>query len=433
VEPVHHRFDDLEHGERGDAYATSARMTRRRFNSEMSAPASTLRPPRGVCYCAYRGTSMYLLLALLSASPLSSFLQEAVERGDVAGVVALVISDGVIVYHEAFGKQDVGRSIPMARDSIFRIASMTKPITSVAAMMLVDEGKLRLDDLVDKYLSDFHPQVITDVDLTAGTYRLRPPAGRVTIRHLMTHTSGIGYDWSDPRAALVEKKTRSAATTLLHDPGERWTYGEGTTVLGLVVEKITGKPLDEFFASRIFGPLGMRQTGFSVPAEKRDRVVTVQQRKDGKLIEKPLRAELSGKARGDGGLYSTAADYGSFLRALLDKRLLSAGSLHALTTNQLGNLLVQSQPTAEPELARPFPLGAGIDGWSLGFQIASSSPAGAHRRSTGSYSWAGFFNTFFWVDPEKKVAAVLLMQMLPFYDERATAVLQGFEERVYAQ
>ena len=249
----------------------------------------------------------------------------------------------------------------------------------------------------------------------------------------MTHTSGIGYDWSDPRAALVDEKTGSSMTTLLHDPGERWTYGEGTTVLGHIVEKVSGHPLDEFFASRIFGPLGMRDTGFSVPVEKRERVVTAQQRMEGKLVEKPLPAELRGKPRGDGGLYSTAADYGAFLRALLDGRLVSPTSLRTLTTNQLGKLVVQLQPTTDPETARPFPLGAGSDGWSLGFRIASAPPPGAHRRSAGSYGWAGFFNTFFWVNPRKKIAAVLLMRVLPFYDERCIAVLQGFEERVYSQ
>src|SRR5213078_1345737 len=147
---------------------------------------------------------------------------------------------------------------------------------------------------------------------------------------------------------------------LLHDPGERWTYGEGTTVLGHVVEKVSGQPLDQFFTARVFGPLGMRDTGFSVPSEKRDRVVTVQQRKDGKLDERPLRAELTGKPRGDGGLYSTAADYGSFLLALLHARLVSTGSMRALTTNQLGKLLVQLQPTTDPETARPYPLGGGV-------------------------------------------------------------------------
>ena len=374
-----------------------------------------------------------LLLALLSLSSLSSFLQEAVDHGDVTGVVALVISDERIIYHEAFGKQDVGRGVPMERGSIFYIASMTKPITSVAALMLVDEGKLALDDRVDKYLPDFHPQVIADVDAAAGTYRLRAPARPITVRHLMTHTSGIGYSWSDLRPALVEKKSGSSLLTLLHDPGERWTYGEGTTILGQIIAKISGQPLDAFFASRIFGPLGMRDTSFAVPGEKRSRVVTVQQRKAGRLVEAPLPAELRGDPRGDGGLYSTAADYGAFLRALLDGHLLSPTSLRALTTNQLGALVVQLQPTADPETARPFPLGAGSDGWSLGFQIASTPPPGAHRRSAGSYGWAGFFNTFFWVDPQKKIAAVLLMRVLPFYDERCIAVLQGFEERVYAE
>src|SRR5438445_2665960 len=148
-----------------------------------------------------------LLLALLSLSSLSSFLQEAVDHGDVTGMVALIISDERIMYHEAFGKQDVGRDVPMDRGSIFRIASMTKPITSVAALMLVDAGKLALDARVDKYLPDFRPQVITDVDEAAGTYRFRPPARPVTVRQLMMHTSGIGYSWSDPRLALVEKKS----------------------------------------------------------------------------------------------------------------------------------------------------------------------------------------------------------------------------------
>src|SRR5712664_99030 len=329
-----------------------------------------------------------LLLALLSLSSLSSFLQEAVDRGDVAGVVALVISDDRITYHEAFGKQDAGRDAPIDRGSIFRIASMTKPITSVAALTLVDEGKLALDDRVDKYLPDFHPQVITNVDLPAATYNLRAPIRPVTVRHLMTHTSGIGYDWSDPRAALVYKKSGSSLTTLLHEPGERWTYGEGTAVLGQIVAKVSGQPLDAFFASRIFEPLGMRDTSFAVPGEKRNRVVTVQHRKDGRLVETPLPAELRGRARGDGGLYSTAADYGAFLRALLDGQLVSPTSLRALTTNQLGNMVVQLQPTADPETSRPYPLGAGSDGWSLGFQIASAPRPGARRRSTGSYSWA---------------------------------------------
>src|SRR5207302_6875580 len=204
-------------------------------------------------------------------------------------------------------------------------------------------------------------------------------------------------------------------------------------VLGQIVEKVSGQRLEAFFAARIFGPLGMRDTSFAVPDEKRNRVVTVQERKDGKLVETPLPAELPAKPRGDAGLYSTATDYGSFLRALLDRRLVTPTSLHALTTNQLGKLVVQLQPTADPESSRPYPLGAGLDGWSLAFQIASAPTPESHGRSAGSYSWAGIFNTFFWVDPHKKIATVLLMQVSPFYDERCIAVLKGFEERVYSQ
>jgi CubicO group peptidase (beta-lactamase class C family) len=144
-----------------------------------------------------------LLLALVSVSSLSSFLQEAVDRGDVPGVVALVISGDRVVYHEAFGKQDVGRGVAMERGSIFRIASMTKPVTSVATLMLVDEGKLGLDHRVDEYLPDFHPQVIAEVDAAAGRYRLRPATRPLTVRHLMTHTSGVGYSWSDERCIAV--------------------------------------------------------------------------------------------------------------------------------------------------------------------------------------------------------------------------------------
>jgi CubicO group peptidase (beta-lactamase class C family) len=247
----------------------------------------------------------------------------------------------------------------------------------------------------------------------------------------MTHVSGIGYSWSDARLAVFEERTKSPALgVLLHEPGERWTYGAGTRVLGEVIEHVSGMPLEAFFASRLFGPLGMVDTSFRVPAEKRDRVATVHQRKDGKLVERPLPAEIAGTPRGDSELYSTAADYASFMRALLDEKLVSAKSMHALTTNQIGKLRVQMQPTANAGWSRPFPLGAGSDGWSLGFQIASAG--GPHRRSAGSYSWAGIFNTFFWVDPHRKVASVLLTQVLPFYDERVIALLQGFEERVYA-
>jgi CubicO group peptidase (beta-lactamase class C family) len=317
---------------------------------------------------------------------------------------------------------------------------MTKPITSSAAMMLVDEGKLRVDDRVDAYLPAFRRrEVFAKVNEAARTYETRPAARPITVKHLMTHTSGIGYAWSQPAVGMAQIKTGllEPDLPLLYEPGEKWAYGANTRVLGDIVAKVSGQPIDSFLRARIFEPLGMRETGFDVPPEKHARVVTVSQRTNGVLAEQPNPATLAVAVRGDGGLYSTARDYSAFLRMLLNggriegRRLISAQSMEALTHNQIGNLVVEQQPVFDKERSRPYPLGAGSDKWSLAFQIAAPrSPAG-NRRSPGSYSWAGINNTFFWVDPVKQIGVIVLMQVLPFYDERAMAVLGGVEEIVY--
>jgi CubicO group peptidase (beta-lactamase class C family) len=372
------------------------------------------------------------------AAALSAFLQEAVSRGDVPAVVAMVVGPDAVLYHEAFGKLNVARNVTMSRDAIFRIASMTKAITSVAALMLVDEGKLKLDDRVDTYLPAFrNREVFAKVDAAAGTYATRPATKPITIRHLMTHTSGIGYAWSQPPVALAQKKTGQLEPDLplLHEPGERWAYGASTRVLGDVVATISKRGIDEVLRARIFEPLGMNETGYDVPAAKQARVVTVHQRTNGKLVEQPNPASLAVMVRGDGGLYSTARDYSAFLQMLLNggraqgRRLLSESSMRELTRNQIGNLVVEQQPVSDTTRSRPYPLGAGHDKWSLGFQLAAPSSR-AHQRSPGSYSWAGINNTYFWVDPARQIGVIVLMQVLPFYDERAIALLQGVEERV---
>ncbi len=373
------------------------------------------------------------------APALSAFLQGAVARGDVPAVVALVVGTDGVLYHEAFGKLDVARGTAMPRDAIFRIASMTKPLTSTAVMMLIEEGRLKLDDRVDAYLPAFNaPEVITSINEAAGTYTTRPAAGPITIRHLLTHTSGIGYAWSQPPIALAQKKTGlpEPELPLLHDPGAKWAYGASTRVLGDVVAKVTGQRIDRFLKTRIFEPLGMRDTAFDVPVENHRRVVTLHQRVSGKLVEQPNAESLAVGVRGDGGLYSTALDYSAFLRMLLNggrsggTRLLSEPSMHELTRNQIGSLVVEQQPVADEARSKPYPLGAGADKWSLGFQLAAPRAAAAHKRSPGSYSWAGINNTHFWVDPGRQVGVIVLMQVLPFYDPRAIAVLEGFEELV---
>jgi CubicO group peptidase (beta-lactamase class C family) len=326
----------------------------------------------------------------------------------------------------------------MSKDTLFNIASMTKPVTSVATMMLVEEGKLRLDDQAAKYAPEVGKlPVLAKVDAAAETYETRPARRAMTIRHLLTNTSGIGYTFSDPGLALVQRKTKAsdAELPLVHEPGERWTYGGSTRVLGDIIARLTGQPLDRVLDERIFRPLGMRDTFYAVPADKAGRLVAVHNRTAGTWVEQARNGLPPATVRGDGGLYSTAGDYAQFIRLFLNggslngARLLSAQSLRDMTRNQIGNLFVPLQPTTNPNLSNPFPLGAGRDRWGLGFQLAAGGDPS--MRSAGSLSWAGIFNTEFWIDPQKQVGAVLMMQVLPFYDERAIEALRGFEQRVY--
>jgi methyl acetate hydrolase len=372
---------------------------------------------------------------------ISDFLRNAVNRGDVPGVVAIMVGPDRVLYHEAFGKMNVAAGTDMQKDAIFRIASMTKAVTSVAVMMLVEEGKLGLDDEVARYLPAFKsPQVINRIDLAAGTYDTRPATRPITIRQLLTHTSGIGYSWSDPGLALVQKKTGKTSEVdlpLVNEPGAQWTYGASTKVLGNVVEKISGQRIDAFLETRILGPLGMRDTTFTVPPAKYARVVTQHQKTDGRIIETPNPATIPASIRGDGGLFSTASDYGRFVQMLLNRgqlggtRLLKEETIQQMTRNQTGNVKVRLQPTADPGRSKPYPLGVGEDVWGLGFQLAAPARPNPGMRRPGSMNWAGIYNTFFWVDPQKQVGVIVLMQMLPFYDDAAIRILQGVEGRVY--
>jgi methyl acetate hydrolase len=380
--------------------------------------------------------------ALRSSAAIDAYLETAVRDKGIPGVVALVADADRVLYTGAFGRQDAARGVPMAPDTIFRIASMTKPVTSVAVMMLVQEGDLGLDDAISDYLPSFeNPQVIETFDAATRTYTSRPASGPITVRHLLTHTSGLGYAFSNHTlAALAADAEPGASVTrfpLLHDPGARWTYGESTRVLGTLVEEISGQPLDEFFAERIFVPLGMSDTFYTVPAPKTGRVATIHNRTGDGFVETPNPAEITAPVYGDGGLHSTAADYAKFIQLFLNRgrapsgvRLLSEATVALMAENHIGAIFVEQQPAAVPALSEPFPLGAGRDKFGLGFQVT-----GPHRdplaRSPGSLSWAGIFNTEFWIDPARGIGGVLLMQYLPFYDAAAIETLQGFERRVY--
>ena len=373
------------------------------------------------------------------AAAISTVLKSATDRGDVPGVVVAVVNKDSVLYNEAAGKSSTLRNTPMTKDTIFNMASKTKPVPSVALMMLVDEGKLKLDDEVAKYLPKWKdPVVISKFNEADASYETRPAKRAITIRHLLTHTSGIGYGFASPMLTKIMEKTKKAELDLplLFDPGESWAYGASTRVLGHVVEAISGQKIDAFLQSRILGPLGMNDTSYLVPSAKYSRVVAVNARgTDGKFVERPMPATLPAQVQGDGGLYGTASDYGLFLRMLLNrgtlngKRILSEQSAKVMLEPNTGNVVVKEQQSANLSLSRNFPVGAGKDKWGLGFQLAAEKLP--NRRSPGSGTWAGIFNTHFFIDPSREIGVIVMMQTLPFYDEASMKVYSGVEETVY--
>lgn len=371
---------------------------------------------------------------------IDQFLGSNVDSGEIPGAAAAVVNGERIIYSGAFGLRDAGNHIPMIPDDIFEIFSMTKPFTSVVAMMLIEEGRLGLDQPVSEFLPYLaKPEVIARFDENTVSYETRPAEGEITIRHLLTHTAGFGYVFFNRCVNLMAGKTGRAATELplLFEPGSRWMYGPNTRVLGKAVEEITGMTLEENLRERICGPLGLRDTCYTLPEEKYDRLVTTHRRKDGKLVE-DLRAENPEiRMLGDTGLYSTAGDYATFLRLFLNggkidgTRLISEESVRMMVSNQIGGLVVETMPGIMPELVNSFPIGGGKDKFGLGFQIAVCEDKNEYHRSQGSCGWAGMRNTFFWFDLKAGIAAVLMMQVVPFYDEVCVNIYRGFEENVY--
>jgi len=371
---------------------------------------------------------------------ISDFLRMRIAGSDVPCVVAAVTNAKDFLYLEAFGKSSVADDIAATPRTIFRLASMTKPVTSLAAMMLVDDARMSLDDPVAHYLVDYaQPQVLTKVNAD-GSYESRPARRPILIRDLLAQTSGISYSFLNPALTrLSETGTAELKLPLLHDPGAAWTYGPGTAILGRIVARVSGETLDDFCKTRIFKPLGMVDTAYAVTGEKHRRVVTQHHRNGaGTLVERPNPLTIQSRGRGDDGLFSTAPDYAAFLQLFLNgghrgsTQLISESSIRLMMSNQIGNLVLEQLIATSRSFAKPFPLGARKDKFGFGFQI-ETEPSDPDMRSPGSLSWAGIFNTYFWIDPRKELTGVVMMQLLPGNDDKAVDLFRGLERIVYAE
>jgi len=376
-----------------------------------------------------------------SSGGLDDRLRKSIGDKDLPGVVAMATDRQRVLYQGAFGVADIATGRALTADALFRIASMTKAITSTAAMQLVEQGRFGLDDPVEKYLPAFaRLQVFESFDGATGAYRLRPATRIVTVRHLMTHTSGLGYGFTSTTVRDFKPHAGEdyPVGPLVFEPGERWLYGTSTDWLGRLVEAVSGRPLDEYFRRRILEPLGMADTFYNVPADKQARLVATHHRStDGTIVKEAMQpAPFINPIIGGGGLSSTAGDYIRFVRMILNDgqldgvRILKADTVEAMSRNQIGAIGVPALKTALPERSDDFSFVAdGRDKWGLGFLITVDEVAG--KRSAGSLSWGGIYNTYFWIDRTRGVAGVIMTQFLPFADRKALAVYDTFERGVY--
>jgi CubicO group peptidase (beta-lactamase class C family) len=363
-------------------------------------------------------------------------LHDAVEIGVAPGIVGGIANRGGILHMHAAGVQTVDPRVDMQIDSVFRIASMTKPVTSLGVMILVEEGKVDLDVPFAEYVPGYRqPEVLQSFDKATKRYATVPAQSRVTVRQLLTHTGGYGYWFMDAPLLALTKGVPDLLNPpfLMYPPGRKFSYSTSTDVLGQIFAPVAGMPIETFFERRIFAPLGMRDTGYSLPRDA-SRLVTVNARVRGAFAEQPN--ETRGNApRGGGGLYSTAGDYLRFLRLLLNggelerRRLLGRELVAAMTQNQIGELYADRQVAALGERSNDFVFMDGSQKFGFGVMIETrDQPTG---RGTGSYSWGGIYNTYFWVDPSADLAGVILTQTTPFADPAVYGSYERFEKAAY--
>ena len=359
---------------------------------------------------------------------LDSNLQRYVDEAKLAGQVYVLMRRGEVVAHEANGMQDIEDGVPMSTDTLFRIASQTKAITSLGIMMLQERGLLDINAPLSRYLPEWKEMQVA-VANSSGGYTLEPARREITLRHLLTHTGGMSYGngvaasawvqasiqgwyFADREEPVRDTIARMASLPLDAHPGEQWIYGYNTDILGAVIEQVSGQDLASFFVTEIFAPLGMNDTHFYLPANKRGRLATVYRPADGGveaipetngmqsqgLYDEGPRQSFSGGA----GLLSTASDYAKFLQMTLNggelngARLVSRKTIELMTTDHLGDIAFQPG-----------------QGFGLGFSIATDLGLRGTLGSEGEYAWGGAYHSVYWVDPVEDLLVVYLTQIIP--------------------
>ena len=385
----------------------------------------------------------------MNVNAVDAVLREAVDKGEVAGAVAMAANPDGTLYEGVFGRRSAGSDAPMTQDTVFWIHSMTKAITGAACMQLVEQGRLDLDAPAAAMMPALaSPQVLEGFD-AAGEPRLRPAKGTVTLRNLLTHTSGFVYDtWNANQLAYLQKTgaprlgsftDAAGVLPLAFDPGTQWQYGIGIDWAGKLAEAASGGSLDAYFRANVFAPLGMKDTGYALTDAIRARLAGHHDRQaDGTLMPGPFDPPQDPASfNGGGGLYSTAGDYMRFLRMLLrggalgGARLLKPETVAGMGRNHIGDVFVGKLHAALPAMSNDVELYPDIPKkWGLTFLINTRDVPGARR--AGSLAWAGLRNTYFWLDPATGIAGVLLTQVLPFADAKVLALLDRFERAVYA-
>lgn len=383
------------------------------------------------------------------AESLRALIAQTVTEGTIPAAVALIADERDILFETACGVRQAGSELPADAESVFWLASMTKPVVTAAALQLVERGRLSLDAPLAGLLPELaRIQVLEGFDEDEKP-RLRPPRRPLTLRHLLTHTSGFGYDFGNadllrfikaqnlPRVA--SGKRAALAVPLLFDPGERWEYGIGIDWAGLAIEAASGMRLSRYVEENITKPLGMTHTGFGLDAERRARRVAVHGRDEGgRLVplnlEPPENPEVDA---GGHGLYGTARDYLRFARMILNQgkgegsEILSPATVAAMGTNQVGALAAGEVRSVLPQMAVEVPLPPGVRfKWGFGFLI-NEDPLPTGRRA-GSLAWSGVANTCFWIDPAARLIGIFMTQLLPFGDPAVVSLITAFESAAYA-